>query len=215
MRKCSCRLQLYPTNIQWWHFVTALCLPLWVFLLLPLPTFAAPLEFKGIPMGASEAIVKAKFPWMQCHKYAKKERVNGDRTCEESENREMRKSTFAGVSANISFDFYTDKLHKINIIIPSNSIDSAVEALTLKYGKPTKITTEKIKNQFGAVIDNDTFLWRFEDSTIRIRFYVLVPMSTGETVISNFSSIVYVSDYAEQEYARRNRPARNKSEEDL
>jgi hypothetical protein len=173
------------------------------------------LDFKGIPMGASEAVVKAKFPWLRCHKHSKKERASGDSTCEEPGNREMRKSTFAGISASLSFDFYADQLHRIGIIILANSFDSAVEALTAKYGMPSKVTTEKIKNQYGATVDNDTLLWRFEDSTIRMTRHGLVPMATGETLISNFSSIEYFTDFAGQEYERRSRPTQDKFKKDL
>ena len=188
----------------------ALRLQILLLLLFPPVASAAQLDFKGIPMGASEAVVQQKFPTSaNCNDVINKSQMmvlqdDGDRYCSIDY---IEATTIAGVRANIcEFRFYADKLYKITFTVNSSNFNTVTDALVVKYGKPSKVTTRNVQNRMGAVFGNDTWTWRVGDNTITAWRY------TGNL---DYSMIEYLSDPGKRETARREQQKAKRNLKDL
>jgi hypothetical protein len=183
----------------------ALRLQILIYLLFPLAASAVQIEIKGVALGASEAEVKQRFPWAECEDNKHPDTVpRGDRNCLArsydyilDKGKEKWESTFGGAYVKyFAFDFYAGKLHRVTIGLHPNWFDDVIETLTTKYGKPKDVSKSTMQNRMGATFINQIYTWRFGDDTIHAQRY-------GRDLDSSF--IEYSTDYADQEYKRRQR----------
>lgn len=156
------------------------------------------LEIKGIPMEASEAIIKERFPAARCEN-VKDEPT--DRMCT------VDFETFADAQhAYFIFTLIEDRLNHALVGFKSSDFDHVVDALNAKYGAPSQAQSENVQNRMGAVFTNNIYQWKVSDVTITAQRY----KSTLD-----YSRIIYSTDFYDQEYARRNAKVKEKAMKNL
>ncbi len=150
-------------------------------LLLPCGVVAAqpPLEFKGVPIGATKAELLATLPGFKC---------NGqfcfwflqlepDRVCKplsdmSDRNRKCREQAILtsrfgpGATKDYTVRIVEDRVASVAITIYETSFDITVAALTEKYGRPTVDETSTVQNRAGATFDNRRVAWKRPDGAI-------------------------------------------------
>lgn len=181
-------------------------------LLLSLPALAQspPLEFKGIPLGLSEAHLLEKHPGFRCNDnetlgrsctFSDKgyrafcQQVTGEpfRACikQITELREFGPTNpsmyLAAVRGGVVL--------RLDILFPSQDFEGVAAALREKYGKPSGAKTEPVTNRMGATFDNRLFEWVRHDGTLRIE-------QRGTTIDQSMATIVS-PDFLSQEATGR------------
>ncbi len=125
-----------------------------------LAAYGQPLEFKGVPFGATEEQMRQSIPnlWMwECSD----DTVPARRICR------FAGFTYANVETLGSTAYFDDnKLSMVGVTIPSAGFDDVVLALSDKYGKPRSVKRSKIQNRMGASFDQLETEWAPNKETI-------------------------------------------------
>lgn len=112
---------------------------------------AEPFDFKGVPLGSTEQELLEKHPEFSCKDDP--DQLLGDRQC-------YYIGTYAGVEASTMIWFYSNSLGQIYITFKSDLFDEVNSALVTKYGKPTTVVKEKVRNAMGANFLNEINTWK-------------------------------------------------------
>ena len=125
----------------------------------------APLEFKGIALGATIDEVRAKYHVDSC---SPGEGVfAGTERC-----RIVGVDSFAGVSwPGVTARFRDGVLGTLSVSIPSRDFDAVATALAEKYGRPTSVETPIVQNRMGAQATNAIHRWARKDGGITAQMY--------------------------------------------
>lgn len=142
---------------------TALLLMTWV-------AQAQPLEFKGLPFGASSAEFAAAHPGFDCYKQRRCTQVGPRRV---SAPTYFEPLTYAGETVSmIDADFGDDKLDRIGVMFNPRSYEPIGAALESKYGKPSKVIESEFRTKGGLVAVQQEKTWDLGDgATITLRRY--------------------------------------------
>lgn len=102
--------------------------------------------------------------------------------------------TIAGaVVEELKLSYYYGKLETIYIAFDAEHFTEVVDALTEKYGTGS-VKTETMQNRMGAMFENKIYSWRRDNATLQARRYASR---------LDRSSVMYSTDFALQEFARR------------
>lgn len=127
----------------------------------------APLEFKGVPFGATAAEFAAKHDYFTCYR---------GNPCEEFylddvPGRQVVIASYAGERVKrISVEFLGGELALVFIVIFPESFDAIVATLAAKYGKP-KIIHSKVQNRLGITFEQKEAHWDRKDGMIMAKKY--------------------------------------------
>lgn len=140
-------------------------------------------DLKGLPLGASVADLKAKFPEYYCSSNAgntisdtscslspetkcllEQSPYPDNKTCRDAV---MNAMTYAGVQSNISLFFYNDKLGMVQITFGAKSFTEVTASMREKYGEPTSQKAEQLINRMGVAFENQTLEWKATGTTIQ------------------------------------------------
>jgi len=105
--------------------------------LLIAPVAQAAFDANGIPLGASEAEVKRKFPSANCKKLEWESRA-ADRRCDDS------RVSFGGVEARVTFYLRKDKVEAFDVRFDSRDLERFVGVVKQRYGKPASEQTDTL-----------------------------------------------------------------------
>jgi len=125
--------------------MTAKRLALFVALAVALPALAA-FDMNGVPLGASEAQVKERFPQARCRALEWPSRA-ADRRCDDS------RMNLQGIDASVTFYLRRDAVEGYDLRFDKSSSEAVKKLLTERHGNPTEGATEK----------RTTLLWRDKD----------------------------------------------------
>lgn len=101
--------------------------------------------------------------------------------------------------------YYSGKLETISIALDEKHFSQVAAALSEKYGQGNS-RSETLQNRMGATFENRTILWRRGQATLEAKRY------SGKL---DTSSVMYRSDFALQEFARRRKTSVKDNSKDL
>lgn len=144
---------------------------------------APPLEFKGVPLGATEAQLLEKYPAFHCRDDEKFGRLctfhyeSYGYFCQ-SKTEEPFQACIRQRQALQEFGptnptMYIAKVRhstvqSVDIMFPADDFRAVAAALAEKYGRPTREGSGVVKNRMGAAFDNRTVEWTRRDGKLRI-----------------------------------------------
>ena len=178
------------------------------------------LDFKGLPLPASEAALHAAFPGLQCTWATEQTRELGDTSCRPRAPSEIDPATTCGRRAWFPSDAAFDDclrraaslktfaeipledapafllrdgtVNGVIVWIASEYHHRVVAAISQKYGGPSEVKDNVIQNLGGATFVNSTATWQLTDGVIRAQRY-------GRTL--NRGTVTY---FTRDEFARQN-----------
>jgi hypothetical protein len=101
--------------------------------------------------------------------------------------------------------YYAGKLETIGITFDEKHFSQVGAALEEKYGQGN-LKSETLQNRMGATFENRILSWRKGEATLEAKRY------SGKI---DTSSVIYRSDFALQEFARRSKSSVKDSSKDL
>lgn len=130
---------------------------------------AQTIDFRGVPMGASEAQLKEAIPFLECEEM-KSNTVLADRTCRAwfRDGNGPDSAKFAGANADYSAFFYDGKLGRLSATFDKSKYEGALAALTEKMGKPTKVEAKEFQTGMGLKGSGAVVTWDRPDSMVEI-----------------------------------------------
>ena len=152
----------------YWKFALTL------FLALALPALAA-YDLNGVPLGASEKDIKAKFPYANCRVLEWPSRA-ADRRCDDS------RTIFNGIDASVTFYLRKGAVEGFDVRFDHRDVGGIVKFLRTRYGAPVlgpgpvmgqwknqaeraTITSEKGRRRASLLVSRGTF----EDEIYKVR----------------------------------------------
>lgn len=157
------------------------------------------LEFKGISLGSAITTVEdtGRFSCRDPRSPI------ADRICSLKFN---ERETIAGVPVRVlALYYYSGKLETISIAFDEKYFSQVAPALSEKYGQGT-VRSETLQNRMGATFENRILSWRRGQATLEAKRY------SGKL---DTSSVMYRSDFALQEFARRRKTSVKDTSKDL
>lgn len=159
----------------------------------------AELEFKGIALGSAIATIE------DTGRFSCRDPGSpiADRICSLKFN---ERETIAGVPIRVlALYYYSGKLETISIAFDEKYFSQVAPALSEKYGQGT-VRLETLQNRMGATFENRILSWRRGQATLEAKRY------SGKL---DTSSVMYRSDFALQEFARRRKASVKGTSKDL
>ena len=92
----------------------------------------------GVTLGAHEQQVQQYFPHARCRPLEWPSRA-ADRRCDDS------RVTFAGIGARVTFYLRRDAVEAFDVRFQSKDFERVTNHLTARHGKPTDVSTEKLR----------------------------------------------------------------------
>lgn len=133
-----------------------------------------PVEFKGVPMGATRTELLSKWPEFRCYPSGCRLVVDEVRraACAITDTpcwlKVVERFRFGPAQVrSYDVDFRGDLVSTARIVMSRNWYPQLVIALTEKYGPPHKDATDQVQNRMGAKFDNRTVSWAFPTGTIK------------------------------------------------
>lgn len=157
------------------------------------------LEFKGIALGSAIATIE------ETGRFSCRDPGSpiADRICSLKFN---ERETIAGVPIRVlALYYYSGKLETISIAFDEKYFSQVAPALSEKYGQGT-VRLEALQNRMGATFENRILSWRRGQTTLEAKRY------SGKL---DTSSVMYRSDFALQEFARRRKTSVKDTSKDL
>ncbi|HSY51167.1 MAG TPA: hypothetical protein VLC46_20340 [Thermoanaerobaculia bacterium] len=112
----------------------------------PQPTWEKePAEVRGVPFGASEALVK-KTLRIGCVS------IGEDREC-------VQRFKIGDIRVVGGFDVTDDRMHTVTFLFDSPNFEAMKAVLIEKYGPPTEQHSEPFQTKSGATYDNTVLTW--------------------------------------------------------
>ena len=119
-------------------------------------------DIKGVPLGATEADVVARFPSIQCRDDPT---AFSERTCT------VLKETYGGAESSLHFSLIGGKVFNMRARFDSKDFAGVVGALKERFGPTTSDTSEPVTNRAGAKFENRTLTWNRGDALAIARRY--------------------------------------------
>ena len=143
---------------------------------------AAPIDFKGIPLGASAQEFSAAHPSYYCNATKTYCSTAAILSCKghdfrspgyaECERSVIAAQTYAGLPVeSIGAFFRNDRLAIVTVSMMPAQFPRVVMSLTEKYGSPTSQETNVMTNRIGTKVEARTVIWRANGSVIRVLEY--------------------------------------------
>ncbi len=160
---------------------------------------SAGLEFKGIALGSAIATIE------DTGRFSCRDAGNpiADRICSLKFN---ERETIAGVPIRVLLlYYYSGKLETISLTFDEKHFSQVAAALVEKYGQGNS-RSETLQNRMGATFENRILSWRRGQATLEAKRY------SGKL---DASGVMYRSDFALQEFAKRRKSSVKDSSKDL
>lgn len=144
-------------------------------------------DFKGIALGSDISFIE------NTSRFSCRDPQNpiADRVCSLKFG---ERETFASVPVEVLLlYYYSGKLEIISISFEAKHFSEVASALTEKYGQGV-VKTEGVQNRMGATFENKIYSWRRGNSTLEAKRY---------SSKLDRSSVIYRTDFALQEFSRR------------
>jgi hypothetical protein len=153
-------------------------------------------EFKGMPLGSSEAQWRSAFPFFRCEESSDK--ALSDRACffdrarrsdmirpncgdgrddktracwQETNNRFDAFVPFGGTEIQHAIaHFRADRLIYVSVSFATRDYDKLTEALSEKYGKPLRFE-QQMANRTGTKFQNEIARWNLKSGDLETRLY--------------------------------------------
>ena len=124
----------------------------------------APLEFKGISLGAAKQEVRAKYHIDPC--------APGEGLLAGSEScKIIGVDSYAGVERpriSVTMRFRDDVLVSVYVKFPATEFEAVAGAFAEKYGRPTAVENGQMQNSFGARYASSTHRWVRKDGGVTV-----------------------------------------------
>ncbi|HAM59574.1 MAG TPA: hypothetical protein DCQ64_30860 [Candidatus Rokubacteria bacterium] len=146
-----------------------------------------PFDFKGIALGSDISSIE------NTSRFSCRDPQSpiADRVCSLKFG---ERETIAGASVEVLLlYYYSGKLETISISFSAKHFSEVAAALTEKYGAGS-VKTEAVQNRMGATFENKIYSWRRDNATLEAKRY---------SSKLDRSSVMYRTDFAQQEFARR------------
>jgi hypothetical protein len=155
-----------------------------------------PVEFKGVPLGSSEAQWRSAFPFFRCE--GSSDKALSDRACffdrarrsdmirphcgdgRDDKTRACWQETNDRIDAFVPFGgtdiqraiahFRADRLIYVSVSFGERDYDKLTQALTAKYGNPIR-SEQQMVNRMGSKFQNEIARWKLKDGEIETRLY--------------------------------------------
>ena len=155
-----------------------------------------PVEFKGVPLGSSEAQWRSAFPFFHCEDSSDK--ALSDRACffdrarrsdmirpncgsgRDDKTQICWQETNARIDAFVPFGgteiqravahFRADKLIYVSVSFATRDYDKLTQALTAKYGRSAR-SEQQIVNRRGIKFQNEIARWDLKSGDLQARLY--------------------------------------------
>jgi hypothetical protein len=154
-------------------------------------------DLKGVPLGATEADLVARFPGIQCRESAA---ATAERICS------VLKDSYGGAEASLLFALIGGKVSNMSARFSSKDFAEVAAAMRERFGPPTSEVTDTVTNRAGAQFENETFTWKRGGEIATARRY------SGTL---DRASVTFISEASIEEFKRRSRGQQRKRAEDL
>jgi hypothetical protein len=128
------------------------------------PAFAfaqATIDFRGVPLGATEAEFSAKLPGFNCRGPAPGAEHLADRLCLAGPGAFKADRMFGGVETTMLFaSFVADRLVGVSASLSPRDFSAVLAALQEKFGKPNLIERPEFQTMGGVKTQNEVVTWK-------------------------------------------------------
>ena|GEM_PF-869433 len=156
-------------------------------------------DFKGILLGSDISAVERSSRF-SCR--STKDPI-ADRICSLKSD---EKETIAGMRLHsLMLYYYAGKLETISISLDEKHFSQVIAALVEKYGQGAT-RTEQVQNRLGAAFENKIYSWRRNNATLQAKRYA-AKLDTSE--------VIYRTDFALEEFARRSGTSAKEKSKDM
>ena len=154
-------------------------------------------DLKGVPLGATEADLVARFPGIQCRE---RTAATAERICS------VPKESYGSAEAGLLFAVIGGKVSNMSARFNSKDFAEVVAAMRERFGPPTSEETETVTNRAGAQFENKTFTWKRGGEIATARRYA----GTLDR-----ASVTFLSEASIEEFKRRAREQQRERAKDL
>ena len=145
------------------------------------------IDFRGIPLGASEKEFVAKNPLFFCRKDEGENSV-ARRVCQMGgplANHDSSAFTFAGAQAlSIAASFHGDRFESLTAFIKPEDFETVVASLKEQFGKPDSVQIQKAKTLMDVELENPLVYWKLGTGWIIAERYTF-EITRGSVVYSD------------------------------
>lgn len=156
-------------------------------LLIPVLTLAqdAPLGFKGVPLGASQADLRSKHGNFRCHETICTWSVSSCAAGLPGFSDCIRSATYGGVTfQSVDATFYEGRMGRVMVFTSPTSFDRLKDSLVEALGKPSKIETFVEKTRAGVELQNERYRWVKGDAMLTLMRYAATADTGSVTIMS-------------------------------
>jgi hypothetical protein len=152
---------------------------------LPIAALAQPaIDFRGVPLGATEAEFLAQLPGFHCRQPYRGTEHLADRICLPNTYADRR--SFGGAETATMFaTFIGDRLVGVSATFKESEFDTVRGALVEKFGAPTGVERQEFQTKGGLKAQNEIITWRRGSSVVVARRF-------GSSI--NESAVQYVDE---------------------
>jgi hypothetical protein len=164
------------------------------------------IEFQGVPFGATQAEVLARFPFLDCR--AAPNTRFADVICHGTARvMNAQDFTYGGVPVtDLSLNFYNDTLASVFVTIDPQYFSTLSRAMVEGYGQPGKVERPEVQTGKGVTVRNEVLTWQRGD--VRV-------VANKHFARRDDGGVVLRTDGAIEEFNRRNRESTRKGAKDL
>jgi hypothetical protein len=173
---------------------------------LPIAALAQPAaDFRGVPLGASEAEFSTKLPGFNCRGPLPGTEHIADRVCVAGKTSEDL--NFAGAEASQLFaTFLRDRFVGLSVSLKARDFDRVAAAMREKFGKPHSVERPVFQTQGGLKAQNEVIVWRLGSTVV---------MAQKHARLLDESGVQYVDESALGESSARAKEQAKKNAKSL
>lgn len=131
-------------------------------------------DFRGAVIGGPFDAIRQTYPKIGCRAAGADNAIPADSICSLSigENGKQRvwvpdAGTYAGVKImTMNAMRAGDQLAAVSLAVPIDGFRAVVDGLTAKFGQPTRVDTDTLRNGLGAVFPRSTVIWETEQARV-------------------------------------------------
>jgi hypothetical protein len=130
----------------------------------------AAIDFRGVPLGATEAEFAAKLPGFNCRGPAAGAEHLADRLCVAGPGAFREDRMFGGVETKMLFaSFVADRLVGVSAAFNPRDFSAVLAALHEKFGKPNSIERPEFQTMGGVKTQNEVVTWKRGNGIVMAR----------------------------------------------
>lgn len=137
-----------------------------MFMVMPWSTLAEPIALKGLTPGMTKAQLEAAHPGITLRCFTPDPNPTTTELCGSHGDNFGPLATFAGVKATYITHLKGDLVHTVTVALAPDDFETAVAAVTERYGKPASRRESVISNRMGAKFDQVEVRWVVQDTAL-------------------------------------------------